>query len=186
MSEHGGEGRDREQVAPLLSAFLSRMDAKSEVRAPTTVNAAVNRFGWSTRDLAREMGVSERTARRWKQFDKVPERKAERFRDVVKSEAARRQRQRIERRGLSGMRVEGTYRISRSRYKARQDYPVRFGQGEKLGTDRITPAQMREVFGALDRGELADAEQMFNDALGEAYGAPGLSFEEIDDIDYEI
>ena len=60
MSEHDGEGRDREQVAPLLSAFLSRMDAKSEVRAPTTVNAAVNRFGWSTRDLAREIRPSRR------------------------------------------------------------------------------------------------------------------------------
>jgi hypothetical protein len=170
------------------------MDAKSDRRVPrlappTSVGGAVSRFGWSTRQLAQAMGISERTARRWRQQDRVPPRRAAAWSETTareqgkRNDAARdaegeRRRKSIERRGLSRMNVSGTYRISNSRYQARKDFPVRFVTG------KITGAQMREVFAAADRGDDDEAEELLNEALAEAYGAPGLYFEDVDGIDF--
>lgn len=162
---------------PLLSAFTRALEAKAERRAPTSVSGAVERYGWSTRELARRMGVSERTARRYRQQDRIPAGKAAKWADQTKAAATDRQRERITRRGLSSMNVTGTYRISRSRYRARKDAAVRFVTG------RITGAQMRAVFDAATPEE---AEELLNDALAEAYGAPGLAFEEVEGLDFTI
>lgn len=173
----GGDQGEAPDPTPLLSAFTAAMEAKADRRAPTSVAGAIERYGWTTRDLAREMGVSERTARRYRQQNRIPGMKAERWREVNRNAATARQRERITRRGLRGMNVEGTYRISRSRYRARRDFPVRFVEG------RITGAQMREVFGAATP---AEAEELLNDALAEAYGAPGLYFEDVEGLDFTI
>ena len=175
------EGGDQaEAPTPLLSAFLGAMEGRAERSAPSDVGRAVERYGWSTRDLARELGVSERTARRYRQQDRIPDRRAARWREVVKSEATARQRERIERRGLTRMDVTGTYEISagRRRFRANRNAPVRFVQG------RITGAQMRDVFGALDRGEAGEAETLLNGALADAYGAGGLVVTEVEGLDY--
>ena len=178
MSEtppEGGPGR------PLLDAFTAAMAGKAETRAPTSVHGAVERFGWSTRDVAREFGVSERTARRWRQQDRIPARRAEQWREVTRTAAAARQRAQIEARGLRGLTVTGEYRVSRSRYRARGNAPVRI-----MGDNRITGATMREVFSALDRGDADAAEAQLNDALADAYGAPGLSIESVDSLTYTV
>jgi len=176
----GGQGEGGADPTPLLSAFTSAMESRAERRAPSSVSGAVERYGWNTRELAQRMGVSERTARRYRQQDRIPRMRADRWREVTRDAAIDRQRKRIERRGLSGMNVQGTYHVStpRNRYRARRDFPVRFDQG------RITGAQMREVFAASSP---AEAEQLLNDALSEAYiGASGLEFDEVESLDFSI
>jgi len=165
------------EATPLLSAFTAAMEARAGRAAPSSVSGAVERYGWSTRELAQRMGVSERTARRYRQQDRIPDRRAADWREVTRQAATERQRARITRRGLSSMNVQGQYRISRSRYQARRDFPVRFVEG------RITGRQMREVFEASSP---AEAEKLLNDALAEAYGAPGLEFEDVEGLDFTI
>ncbi len=178
MTEQPPEGGG----TPLVDAFTRAMSGKAESRAPGSVRGAVDRYNWTSRDIAREFGVSERTARRWRQQDRIPERRAGQWRDVTRREADRRQRQQIERRGIQQMNVTGIYRVSRSRYRARGVAPVRIGPG----ADRITGAQMRDVFRSLDEGNRDEAERQLNEALAAAYGAPGLNVEQVDSLNYSV
>jgi Homeodomain-like domain-containing protein len=166
---------------PLTDALAGAMAGKADARAPTSVHGAVDRFGWTTRDIAREFNVSERTARRWRQQDRIPERRAGQWRNITRREATRRQREQIERRGIKNMSVTGVYRVSRSRYRARGGAAVRI-----MGDNRITGETMRGVFSALDEGRADDAERLMNDALADAYGAPGLQIESVDSISYTV
>lgn len=166
---------------PLTDAFTRAMASKADVRAPTSVHGATDRFGWSTRDLAQRMNVSERTARRWRQQDRIPPRRAEQWREATRTAAAERQRRQIETRGLRDLSVTGEYRVSRSRYRARPDRPIRIGPVR----DRITGETMRGVFDALDRGDADAAEAQLNRALGDAYGAP-IEMQTVDDLSYRV
>ena len=169
---------------PLTEGLTRAMAGKAEARAPATVSGAVDRYGWTSRDIAQRFGVSERTARRWRQYDRIPERRAGQWRDVTREAAAERQRRQIAARGLSGMAVTGIYRVSRSRYRAGARMPVRIMPGE-----RIPGAAMRDVFGALDEGRADDAERLLNDALHAGYQLPGaaaLEFEHVESLSYTV
>jgi hypothetical protein len=91
-------------------------------------------------------------------------------------------RGRIERRGLSGLSVLGTYQVSRSRYRTHPDAPVRLLPGAA-----ITGATMREVFAAIDAGNLDDADELLGDALAEGYGmGRAIEWHEVDALDFRI
>lgn len=168
-------------MARLIDEFLSQMDAKSARGVPEGVRTAMDRFGWTTRDVADRFGVSERTARRWRQQDRVPERRRESWTQQTRDEARARTRRRIERRGISSMTATGPYRVSKNRYKATPSSPVRIMPGSK-----ITPAQMRGVFEAIDAGDRDAADELLNDALADAYEAPGLHMEDIDSLEWGV
>lgn len=165
----------------LFDAFTRAMQARSSARSPSSVQSAMTRFGWSTRDVARMFGVSDRTARRWRQLNAIPARRADEWRSTVRTAAAARTRARIEARGLSALTVEGIYRISRSRYKSGSWSPVRVMPG-----NRIRGAQMRDVFEAADRGDMDAAESQLSEALAEAYGTSGIEWESIDGLGFDI
>lgn len=176
-------------MARLVEGFISAMNARAERGAPSHVGTAMERYGWSTRDVAQQFGVSERTARRWRQQDRIPARRAAEWKDATQAAARERLRARIERGGLKGMNVTGQYRISRRSHKAGKGAPIRFGsKGDQfvMGTNRITGAQMREVFSALDRGDVDQADAALNQALAEAYGAPGLEVEDAESVQFDI
>jgi hypothetical protein len=169
-------------VARLIDEFLSQVDAKSARGLPAAgVRQAMDRFGWTARDVADRFGVSDRTARRWRQQDRIPERRREAWTRETRDAARARTRQRIERRGIGSMTATGPYRVSENRYKATPSSPVRIMPGNK-----ITPAQMRDVFGAVDSGDMDAADQLLNDALAGAYEAPGLAMEDIDSLEWGI
>lgn len=187
-------------MARLIDQFERQVAARAARNVPASVRAAVpsdvrgamDRFGWTARDLARMFGKSERTARRWRQQDHIPAKQlgdwqretqaaAARQRREAQSEAERKTWDRLGRRGMREMRVEGTYKISKSRYKSNAWSPVRTLPGSK-----ITPAQMRGVRDALDQGDRAAADELLNGALAEAYGAPGLEFEDVDNAEFDI
>jgi hypothetical protein len=165
---------------PLTSGLVRAMQAKQH--PPSTPLGAGARFGWGSGDIASLMNVSPRTARRWRQQNRIPAHRQSEWQRVTRDETARRQREQIEARGLRNMRVTGEYRVSRSRYRARPGAPVRIGPG----ADRISGATMRDVFTALDEGREDDAERVLNDALADAYGAPGLRIESVDDLNYTV
>lgn len=170
------------EPTPLLNALSGAMAGKAETRAPSTVREAQSQFGWSTRDIAGRFGVSPRTARRWVQQDRIPARRREQFRAQARAMAAGRQRRQIEARGLAGLSVTGIYRVSRSRYRARGNAPVRVMPGS-----RIPASSMREVFGAIDAGRSAEAERMMNEALSRAYGTSSpVEFEDVDSLAYRV
>lgn len=179
-------------MAGLTEGFINAMNARAERGAPAHVGTAMERYGWSTRDVAQQFGVSERTARRWRQQDRIPARRAADWRDAVQGAARDRLRQRIERGGLKGMKVTGQYRVSVRSYKAGRQSPLRFGsiRGNPVprvtGTNQITGEQMREVFAAIDAGDQAAADAALNKALGEAYGAPGLEVEDAESVEFDI
>jgi hypothetical protein len=169
-------------VARLINEFLSQVDARSERGlASAGVGQLMERFGWTTRDVAGRFGVSERTARRWRQQDRIPERRAGDWQRETRAEARARTRQRIERRGIRKMEVTGRYRISKSRYRAGRGAPVRVLEGNK-----ITPAQMRTVFAAVDAGDMEQADAALNQALAAAYDAPGLEMEDVESLDWGV
>jgi DNA-binding transcriptional MerR regulator len=168
-------------VAGLSDEFQRQIQARAERNVPSHVRATMERFGWTTRDVAERFGVSERTARRWRQQDRVPERRAGDWHREATSAAARRIRERMERRGVSGLTVTGIYRISKSRYKAGPGSPVRIMPGNK-----IKPAQMRDYFSAIDQGDEDAADELLNQSIAEAYEAPGLHFEDVDDLHFDI
>jgi hypothetical protein len=158
------------------------MAGKAETRAPGSVREAQGRYGWNTRDIAQRFNVSGRTARRWVQQDRIPARRAEQFRAVVRAQAAAGQRRQIEARGLSGLRVTGIYRVSANRYRARSNAAVRIMPG-----GRISGSTMREVFRAVDEGRGGEAERMMSDALTRAYGASSpVRFEDVDSLSYRV
>jgi Homeodomain-like domain len=167
-------------MASLSDEFQRRMSERAERAAPSGARAAMDRYGWSAREVAQQFGVSERTARRWRQQDRIPERRRDDWQRATGRAAQARQRARMERRGLSALSVTGIYRISKNKYKATPGAPVRVMPGNK-----ITAAQMREYFGALDAGDAEAADQILNDALGEAYEAP-TDFEDAEGVDFTI
>ena len=170
-------------MARLLTEFNDAIARKAAASAPGSVRAAVDRFGWSTRDLAERLGVSERTARRYRQQDRIPARRADEFRRAARSAATERQRSRIASRGLSAMNVHGRYRVSKSVYTTPQDSPVRIMDG-----NFISGASMREVFDLEQSGDPAEAEAALAAALGEAYGngMENMSWDRVDSLDYTI
>lgn len=172
---------------PLTGAFTEAIGRRAAGRQPSSVRGAMERFNWTTRDVARRFNVSERTARRWRQRDHIPARRAEQWRNEVRGAAARNVRDRIGRRGLSGMRVSGTYLVDgnpKYRYKARPDRPVYILDGNK-----ISGADMREVFEHLDQGRADEAEHKLSEALSDAYGTAGgatLEWENVDGLEFDI
>jgi hypothetical protein len=154
--------------------------AERAARGDLGARAAMERYGWTTREVAQRFGVSERTARRWRQQDRIPERRREDFQREQRRERATRSRARMERRGLSGMSATGEYAVSRNRYRATPRAPVRIMPGNK-----ISAADMRAYFEALDRGDQAEADQILNDALGRGYEAP-TSFTDAEGVDFTI
>jgi hypothetical protein len=170
----------RPSGGPLTQGLVRAMQTKQH--PPSTPLGAQGRFGWQSGDLASIMNVSPRTARRWRQQNRVPLHRQADWQRAVRDETARRQREQIEARGLRNMQVTGEYRVSRSRYRSRAGAPVRIGPGR----DRISGATMRDVFTALDEGRADDAERVLNDALGDAYGAPGLRVESVDSLSYTV
>jgi hypothetical protein len=168
-------------MAGLSDGFQGEIGRRAERQAPDTPLGAMARFGWTTGDIAGRLGVSARTARRWRQFNTVPPARRGDWKRETTAEMAGRIRERIERRGLSGMTVTGTYQISKSRYKAGPGSPVRIMPGNK-----IKPAQMRDYFSALDQGDAGAADALLNQALADAYGASGLSFEDVDEVHFDI
>lgn len=177
MSEYGGEGEGR----TLHQAFQDQIQARAERGAPSSVRGAMDRYGWTTRDVAQRFGVSDRTARRWRQQDRIPDRRRADWRRETNSAAQRRVRDRIERRGLSGLTVTGTYRISRNRYKAGPGAPARLMPGNK-----ISGAVMRGYFAAIDQGDVGQADEILNQALAAGYEAPGMHFEDVDEVHFDI
>lgn len=169
-------------MARLIDEFLSQMDDKAgRGLASAGVRQVMDRSGWTTRDVAGRFGVSERTARRWRQQDRVPARRLGDWQREARDAARARTRRRIEKRGISNMTATGPYRISKNRYRAGPAAPVRIMEGNK-----ITPAQMRDVFSAVDSGDIDAADQLLNDALAEAYEAPGLVMEDIDSLEWGV
>ena len=168
-------------MASLNEEFRRQLAARAERNTPSSVRGAMGRFGWSTRDIAARFNVSERTARRWRQQNRVPARREDEWRRETTSAAARRVRERIERRGLQGLTVTGTYRISKNRYKAGPGAPARLMPGNK-----ISAAVMRGYFGALDQGDDDQADEILNQALAAGYEAPGMHFEDVDDVHFDI
>ena len=163
----------------LSDRFQQRMAERAE-RGDLGARAAMERYGWNTREVAQRFGVSERTARRWRQQDRIPERRREAFQREQRRERQARQRARMERRGLASMSAQGEYMVSRSRYRTRPQYPVRTLPGNK-----ISAADMRAYFEALDRGAQDEADQILNAALGGGYQAP-TSFTDADSVDFTI
>lgn len=166
----------------LIDTFLSQVDSRSDRGlASASVGHVMERFGWSTHDVATRFGVSDRTARRWRQKDHIPPKRAADWRRETRAEARARTQRRIEKRGIRHMAVTGTYRVSKSRYKARPGSAVRIMEGNK-----ITPAQMRGVFAAVGAGDLDAADVLLNEALAEAYEAPGLEMEDVESLEWGI
>jgi hypothetical protein len=166
----------------LTRAFLAAADQRAARRAPGTPLGAEAKFGWNAAELASRFGVSPRTARRWRQFDTVPISKQREFDRQATAAQEARQRERISRRGLSGFRVQGRYRISKSVYETHPDSPVRIMEGE-----HISGEAMREFYGHLEQGDGDAAEAALAGALGEAYGVgDNLSFDRVDRADFTI
>src|SRR5215472_13865737 len=112
-------------MASLSDAFQARMAERAARGGDMGARRAMERYGWSAREVAQRFGVSERTARRWRQQDRIPERRREDFQREQRRERQARQRARMEARGLSSMSAQGEYMVSRSRYRTRPQYPVR-------------------------------------------------------------
>jgi len=146
-----------------------------------TVAETMERAGWSARAVADRFGVSERTARRWRQQDRIPDKRRGDWEKARNDEARSRLRARIERDGLKGLTVTGRYRISKTKGQAGPGSAIRVMPGNK-----ITGAQMREVFAALDRGDRVAADEALNEALAEAYEAPGMHVEDAESLGFEI
>lgn len=167
-------------ASQLWDAFNRRLAEKA--RPPGDVADLTKQAGWSTRDLARELNVSERTARRYRQTGHIPERRREQFGRAAREVAGRRARERIGRRGLSGLTVQGRYRVSKSVYETHPDSPARILPG-----NAIPGSVMRDVFDAADRGDVDGANEQLEQALSEAYGASNpLQWERVDDLDYRV
>lgn len=156
------------------------MDRRGGRNLPRSVEGVMQRFGWTTRDIAQKFGVSERTARRWRQQDRVPDKRRADWDTAKRAEVRARARAKMERGGLKGLTVTGTYVISKTRAKAGRGSPVQVLPGSK-----ITGAQMSIVFDALDRGDRAEADEALNQALADAYGAPGLHMEDVEGLSFD-
>lgn len=161
-------------MASLSERFLEAMARGADRGAPSSVRGAMERYGWSTRDLAVQLGVSERTARRYAQQNRITARSGadrearnEQFRQRVREAASGRQRARMERRGVTNMTASGTYFVSKRTYRTSPGLPVRTLPGNK-----IPASAMRDYFAALDAGDPAAADAILNGALGGAYEAP--------------
>jgi hypothetical protein len=166
----------------LARGFQAEFERKADRRLPESPQTASSAYGWTARDIAQRFDVSERTARRWRQQDRIPERRRAEWRRQVSGASRDRARQRIERRGLSGMKVQGRYRVSRSRYETHPDAPVRI-----MGGSRIPGAAMREFFSAMDEGDVSRADELLGGALAEAYGmGQPMDWERVDEIDYRV
>jgi hypothetical protein len=180
-------------MASLNEEFQRRMAERAERGAP----AAGDLRGLSRRDVQRIFGVGERQARRMIEQNRITgrgrgqrEARAGQLAAERRREALARQRARMERRGLSRMNVQGTYRISKTPYRTRPGQGVRFGTGDGFftGSQHITPAQMREYFAAVDRGDAQGADEALNAALGQAYGSgtDSLTFDDVESLDFGI
>jgi hypothetical protein len=158
--------------------------AERAERGDLGARAAMERYGWNAREVAQRFGVSERTARRWRQQDRIPERRREDFQREQRRERQARQRARMERRGVGSLSAQGEYQVSKSRYRTRRQFPVK-----TLDGNRISAATMRQYFAALDRGDADRADQLLNEALGAGYGMFGGSevrFTDADSVDFTI
>jgi hypothetical protein len=168
-------------VASLHDRFQQAVDARAAARQPSSVGGAMDRYGWSAREVAQRFGVSERTARRWRQQDRIPERRREDWRRELTREARGRQRARMERGGIGQMSAGGEYEVSPGRrYRTGPSSRVRTSQA------KIPAAAMRDYWSAVDRGDAAEADQILNDALAGAYDAPGLHMTDVDDVNFTI
>jgi DNA-binding transcriptional MerR regulator len=156
------------------------MDRRGGRNLPRSVEGTMRRFGWTTKDVAARFGVSDRTARRWRQQDRIPDKKRDSWNDAKKAEARARQRAKMEKGGIKKLTVTGTYRISKTRGKANSSAPIQF-----MGNNKISGAQMQEVFGALDRGDREAADDALNQALAEAYEAEGLHVEDAEGLSFD-
>jgi len=166
----------------LLDALNQGLDNRAARRAPMSPLGAGASFGWSASELAARLGVSPRTARRYRATNVIPPHRLADFDREVRGEYERRQRDRIGRRGLSELKVQGRYRVSKSVYETHPDAPVKIMDGE-----HIPGATMREVFALEDAGDPAAANELLEQALSEAYGVgEGLSFERADSAEYTI
>jgi hypothetical protein len=173
-------------MASLHDRFQQAIDARAAARQPGTVGGAMDRYGWSTREVAQQFGVSERTARRWRQQDRIPERRRADWREATTRAARGRQRARMERGGLRGMSAAGTYKVSKSTYRTGPASRIRtLGESDAR---KITAGQMRDYWAAVDSGNDAEADRILNEALAGDYApdARGLAMEDADDVDFTI
>lgn len=167
-------------MASLNDQFQRAMEARAGARQPSSVRGAMDRYGWSTRDVAQRLGVSERTARRWRQQDHIPERRRGDWRRETVNAARGRQRARMERGGVASMSAAGQYQVSKSRYRTGPNSRVRTSQA------KIPAAAMRAYFAALDRGDAQAADDALNGALADAYGASDLHMTDVEDVNFTI
>lgn len=167
-------------MASLIDAFEGEMDRRGGRNLPRSVEGTMKRFGWTAKDIASKFGVSERTARRWRQQDRVPDKRRDDWNQAKKDEARARARAKMEKSGLKQLKVTGTYIISKTRGKAGSAAPV-----QMVGNNRISGAQMRTVFDALDRGDREEADEALNQALAEGYEAAGLHMEDVEGLSFD-
>jgi hypothetical protein len=172
----------------LISAYLAREREYAEGRAgraPATFGEAVQRYGWTTRDVQRITGKSARSARRYVQEGRLPGRgaaaaevrqrvaeaggQAEAGRVGQRAEAVR---SRIASRGLRALSVMGRYRVSRSEYETRS--PVE-AKTAILGRGDSDDPGMAQVYELLDAGDMDGAEDQLAEVLSNAYQMSGGS-----------
>jgi hypothetical protein len=55
-----------------------------------------------------------------------------------------------------------------------------------MGGRRISGADMREVFRAVDKGRMGEAERLLGEHLGRAYGSGSVRFEDVDSLSYRV
>lgn len=169
-------------MASLDDAFQQAAADQATGRVPSTVAATMDRFGWTTSDVADKFGVSQRTARRWRQENRVPTRggKRESWRGEVRNEMRQRARRRMERRGITKFTIQGQYKISKRSWKTGPNSPIRNVMG------KIPASAMRDYFAAIDQGDQAAALAALNAGIGEAYGAPGLEITDVESFTFTI
>jgi hypothetical protein len=182
----------------LLNAYLAAEGRKVRSRAgspPSSLGASAERYRWSARDIARELGVSERTARRYRQQDRVPARKAAEYdqartrAESARTDAAvRASRSRIASRGLRSLTVGGRYRVSSGEYETPPNKPVRVMDGNYIpgaGDGDLDPG-MADVFDLLEAGDLDGADTALQQALSNAYGTGGtlLDWSRVDSLGF--
>ena len=159
----------------LIRAYLAEEERRTRRRTGGSLSEGGRRDKLTTRQLAAELGVSERTARRYRQENRVPARRAREFdelRQKSKDAEIQRYRRRIRSRGLRSL----TVRVSESQYDAGAHSPSVALDGIAGSGDADTPG-MAEVFDLLEAEDpdLEGADAALGDALAQSYGMNGGS-----------